>query len=63
MLAKAFKKQANICEKTETINKKEDKRNNLLKTITKRDKIYLPKEQVEQYAGMLLKYVETKNEA
>ena len=59
-LGKAFEKQTNVIKKhTEVINKKEDKRNKLLKTIIRTDEkypdkmrnafLYSPKEQVEKY--------------
>ena len=62
-IEKAFEEQANVIKKqTEVLNKKEDKRNKLLKTIIKtdekcRDKVskalfYLPKQQIEKYVEM-----------
>ena len=62
LLGKAFEKQTVIKKQTEVVNKKEDKRNKLLKTIIRTDEkycekvkhalLYLPKEQVEKYVNI-----------
>ena len=60
LLGKVFAKQTDVIKKhTEVINKKEDKRSKLLKTIVTKyhDKVenallYLPKVQVEKYVGI-----------
>ena len=52
LLGKAFEKQTVIKKQTEVVNKKEDKRNKLLKTIIRTDEKYLPKEQVEKYVNI-----------